>query len=49
MSTTLNRVEADPPEGDLTSLELPREEEHAEQGAESDDRRGDLDDLPRPS
>jgi hypothetical protein len=42
--------DADPPEsGPSTSLEPRFEGEHAEEGAEPDDRRGDLDDLPRAS
>jgi hypothetical protein len=44
---TLDR-ENDPPEpGPSTSSEPPPEEEQAEPGAEPEDRRGDVDDLPR--
>jgi len=54
MSTTaipaeiLHQESADPPEASpSTRLEPPPEEEHAEEGAEPDTRRGDVDDLPR--
>ena len=44
----LHLESADPPEASpSTTLEPPTEEEHAEEGAEPEDRRGDVDDLPR--
>jgi hypothetical protein len=54
MSTTaipaeiLHLESADPPEaGPGTKLEPRPEEEHVEERPEPDDRRGDVDDLPR--
>ncbi len=46
---TLHLESADPPEASPSpGLEPRPEEEYAEEGAEPDDRRGDVDDLPRP-